>query len=791
MGKYRKKESPKGEATTTSDYFSSKKKPTRSTPTKPRRNATENGHPGIQRDLTPRKSEVSKPTIKPSPKTITPKTRTSVPDPGSRSRTSGRKSGRKSYVESSNSDDDVPILEADDDSDDDIHGAQYRRTGKKMEDEYESDEEMEDVLPTRQKQAATSNGRKRKSADLSDDDEELIADGKTKKKSSKEPAAKKPRAPPIPKSDITESKEIQDIFDSIPTVRPPTPPKQDKDQAKKFDYKANASRGQAVNAGSKEIPEGAENCLAGLTFVFTGILESLPREEGQALVKRYGGKVTTAPSSKTDYVVLGSDAGPKKIETIHKLNIKTIAEDGLFDLIRRLPANGGSGKAAQKADEKRQVEEKKIQKAAEEMDAEIAREQRLKQKSNNNKTSTSSKVTPSSVNVDDQLWTVKYAPTQMNQICGNKISVEKLQNWLRNWHKNAKANFKKGGPDGSGTYRAAILHGGPGIGKTTAAHLVANLEGYDVVETNASDTRSKKMVETGLKGILDTTSLLGYFSGDGKKVDSSKKNLVLIMDEVDGMSAGDRGGVGAMASICKKTSIPIILICNDRRLPKMKPFDFVTYDVPFRKPTIDQVRSRIMTILFREGMKDMIPTTVVNALIEGAGADIRRIINMISTAKIDQQNINFDEGKKMTSAWEKQVILKPWDIAQKILGGGLFAQSSKTTLNEKIELYFNDHEFSSLMLQENYLHTNPILSLQHQGKQKNMKQLELVDKAAESISDGDLVDAMIHGSQQQWSLMPTHAVFSFVRPASFVSGSTAGHKVGFTSWLGNNSKASM
>jgi replication factor C subunit 1 len=188
-------------------------------------------------------------------------------------------------------------------------------------------------------------------------------------------------------------------------------------------------------------------------------------------------------------------------------------------------------------------------------------------------------------------------------------------------------------------------------------------------------------------------------------------------------------------------------------------------------------------------MRDIIPTTVVNALIEGSRSDIRQIINMISTAKVDQQALDFDGGKKMTKAWEKHVILRPWDIVQKILGGGMFAQSSTATLNEKIELYFNDHEFSSLMLQENYLGTSPILLGQYNGKERNLKNLELVDKAAESISDGDLVDRMIHGSQQQWSLMPTHAVFSFVRPASFVSGSLAGHgQIRFTSWLGNNSK---
>ena len=577
---------------------------------------------------------------------------------------------------------------------------------------------------------------------------------------------------------------MQKIFDSIPTVKAPSPPPQD--GGSKFNYAANAARSQpAPNAGSKDIPEGAENCLAGLTFVFTGILDALGREEGQDLIKRHGGKVTTSPSSKTDYVVLGSDAGPKKLETIKKFGIKTINEDGLFTLIRTLPAHGGSGQAATKAKEKRLEEEEKIRVAAEQQEKELAEATKKKTAmlSDRNKQSSSN---PRSL--EDQLWTVKYAPTQLNQICGNRVQVEKLQNWLRNWQKNAKVGFKKGGPDGLGLYRTVMIHGNPGVGKTTAAHLVARLEGYDVVESNASDTRSKKLVETGLKGVLDTTSLLGYFAADGQQAETTKRRLVLIMDEVDGMSAGDRGGVGAMASVCKKTNIPIILICNERKLPKMRPFDIVTYDLPFRKPTTDQVRSRIMTILFREGINKLIPANVVNALIEGSGADIRRIINLVSTAKLDQQALDYNEGKKMTDSWEKNIILKPWDITQKILGGGLFAPSSKATLNEKAELYFNDHEFSFLMLQENYLHTNPILANSFQGKQKDLKVLDLVDRAAESISDGDLIDAMIHGPQQHWSLMPAHAIFSFVRPASYVAGSTAGNRVQFTNWLGNNSK---
>lgn len=67
-------------------------------------------------------------------------------------------------------------------------------------------------------------------------------------------------------------------------------------------------------------------------------------------------------------------------------------------------------------------------------------------------------------------------------------------------------------------------------------------------------------------------------------------------------------------------------------------------------------------------------------------------------------------------------------------------------MNDKIELYFNDHEFSYLMIQENYLKTKPDLAKNAGSpKEVNLKSLELIEKAALSISDGDLVDNMIHG----------------------------------------------
>ena len=44
-------------------------------------------------------------------------------------------------------------------------------------------------------------------------------------------------------------------------------------------------------------------------------------------------------------------------------------------------------------------------------------------------------------------------------------------------------------------FRAVLITGAPGIGKTTSAHLCAKLQGFNVIELNASDSRSKSLVE--------------------------------------------------------------------------------------------------------------------------------------------------------------------------------------------------------------------------------------------------------------------------------------------------------
>jgi len=74
--------------------------------------------------------------------------------------------------------------------------------------------------------------------------------------------------------------------------------------------------------------------LAGKTFVFTGGLSRLSREEAKGLVAARGGKVSSSVSAKTDYVVVGADPGSKWARA-RELGVAILDENAFEDLLRR------------------------------------------------------------------------------------------------------------------------------------------------------------------------------------------------------------------------------------------------------------------------------------------------------------------------------------------------------------------------------------------------------------------------------------------------------------------------
>jgi DNA ligase (NAD+) len=93
------------------------------------------------------------------------------------------------------------------------------------------------------------------------------------------------------------------------------------------------------DAGIQFVSEPKENQaiainpnIAGKTFVVTGTLPTLKRDEAKALIKSAGGKVTDSVSKKTNYLVVGEEAG-SKLEKAQSLGVECLSEEDLLKLI--------------------------------------------------------------------------------------------------------------------------------------------------------------------------------------------------------------------------------------------------------------------------------------------------------------------------------------------------------------------------------------------------------------------------------------------------------------------------
>jgi len=76
--------------------------------------------------------------------------------------------------------------------------------------------------------------------------------------------------------------------------------------------------------------------LAGMTFVLTGTLAGLTREDAENLIESAGGKVSGSVSKKTSYVVAGADPG-SKLDKARDLGVRIVDESGLFAILETNP----------------------------------------------------------------------------------------------------------------------------------------------------------------------------------------------------------------------------------------------------------------------------------------------------------------------------------------------------------------------------------------------------------------------------------------------------------------------
>ena len=134
-------------------------------------------------------------------------------------------------------------------------------------------------------------------------------------------------------------------------------------------------------------------------------------------------------------------------------------------------------------------------------------------------------------------WAEKYRPAHLGEVVGNGTALRQMLEWARTWTRDKKP---------------LILYGKPGTGKTSSAYALGNDMNWEIIELNASDQRTKAVIERVAGGGSTTASLTG----------AARK--LIVIDEADNLhGTADRGGAKAIVDLLKNSRQPVILIAND------------------------------------------------------------------------------------------------------------------------------------------------------------------------------------------------------------------------------------
>jgi DNA polymerase III delta prime subunit len=190
------------------------------------------------------------------------------------------------------------------------------------------------------------------------------------------------------------------------------------------------------------------------------------------------------------------------------------------------------------------------------------------------------------------------------------------------------------------TKRGLYIHGDPGSGKTTFIVNILKELDYDIIKYDAGDIRNKSIIDTITKHNMADRNVMSMFY---KKV----KRIAIIMDEIDGMNNGDKGGINSLIKIIrpKKTKKqkleettlnPIICIGNYHIDKKIKELMKVCHVIELKSPTKPQITTIVEKLIpiFNTLKDEETKTNIIN-YIQG---DLRKLNTIYDLSK-NNENI--------------------------------------------------------------------------------------------------------------------------------------------------------
>ena len=210
----------------------------------------------------------------------------------------------------------------------------------------------------------------------------------------------------------------------------------------------------------------------------------------------------------------------------------------------------------------------------------------------------------------------------------NRENEEKIMiNTLENFDKNKKKLH---------TIRGIYVFGAPGSGKTEFVKKILKKLNYDIIYYDAGDVRNKSVIQTITKHNITEKSVLGMFNKKGKR-------MAIVMDEIDGMNSGDKGGINTLTKLIrpkktvkqKKEAIamnPIICIANYHTDKKIKEIKKVCTCIEIKIPTDNQ----LLTIT--KAIMPNLEQSIQQDIVSFAQGDLRKLDSTFTIYK-NQESI--------------------------------------------------------------------------------------------------------------------------------------------------------
>jgi replication factor C large subunit len=249
---------------------------------------------------------------------------------------------------------------------------------------------------------------------------------------------------------------------------------------------------------------------------------------------------------------------------------------------------------------------------------------------------------------------------------GNEEARAKFLAWLKKWKPKSKA---------------ALLVGPPGTGKTTTVHLVAQALSLNLVELNASDSRTKEKLGKKMGAAMSSTSLLG------------EKTLVFL-DEVDGLAGrSDYGAIDYIKEAVRTSANPIVMAANNPDADEVRKLASVTTKIEFVPPSTSEVLVFLRRVNHDEqlGLAD----SQMHAVAESSGGDLRYALNALQGGAAGGKDLDMTAAQSINAfltatdrtealralrAYPGQPRDKLRDLFSSVIAGGLPAEQRARAL---------------------------------------------------------------------------------------------------------------